>query len=35
MRKLSADLFDQIKALKTSPQEQQAIFDREREALKA
>lgn len=34
IRKLSTDLFDQIKALKMSPQEQQATFDREKEALR-
>jgi hypothetical protein len=34
MRKLTTDVFEQIKGLKTSPQEQQALFDREREALR-
>jgi hypothetical protein len=34
MRKLSTDVFDQIKALKMSPVEQQNLFDREKEALR-
>lgn len=34
MRKLTTDVFEQVKSLKTSPQEQQAKLEREREAVR-